>query len=216
MMSDTVSGTRKDAVLRQLRDEIVSRQLTPGTVLKDAEVAARLGVSITPVREAIGRLAAEGLIDTTPNRTRHVAHVTRQNVLDLMDVVQLLACAGFAWGVNHLGEAHIAALRLKCEDLDDNLRLGNLMAAATAAFSFTEIVISASDNRELHTHLDLVVTRVLRVLRLAPPGPIWRVWQDGLRQTLAHLEAGDPSAAISRYRRTHAEYRDSLLDASFD
>jgi DNA-binding transcriptional MocR family regulator len=55
--------TRREAVLRQLRREIVDGTLASGAVLKDAELAARLGVSITPVREALGQLAAEGLVD---------------------------------------------------------------------------------------------------------------------------------------------------------
>jgi len=65
----TMSGTVRTRCCDSF-GEIVSRRLLPGTVLKDAEVAARLGVSITPVREAIGQLAAEGLVDIAPNRTR--------------------------------------------------------------------------------------------------------------------------------------------------
>lgn len=48
--------TRREAVVRRLRQEIGSGELPAGTVLKDAELAARLGVSITPVREAITQL----------------------------------------------------------------------------------------------------------------------------------------------------------------
>ncbi|MDT7626694.1 MAG: hypothetical protein QOF99_7595, partial [Pseudonocardiales bacterium] len=59
-MPFVVPLTRREAVERQLREEIVSGTLPAGTVIKDAEVAARLGVSITPVREAIAQLAAEG------------------------------------------------------------------------------------------------------------------------------------------------------------
>ena len=87
---------RREAVARQLRAEILSGQLPPGTLLKDAELAARLGMSITPVREAITQLAAEGLVDISPNRTRKVAGLTLKSALDLVDVMELLACAGFA------------------------------------------------------------------------------------------------------------------------
>ena len=95
-MSYALAVTRKEAVLRQLRTEIVNGKLMPGTVLKDAEVAARVGLSITPVREAIAQLAAEGLIDVAPNRTRHVTHVTKKNALELVDVMTVLTCAGRA------------------------------------------------------------------------------------------------------------------------
>ena len=112
--------TRREAVARQLREEILSGQLLPGTLLKDAELAARLGMSITPVREAITQLAAEGLVDISPNRTRKVAGFTLKSALDLVDVMELLACAGFAAGTENLTDDHLArlgALHDRCRDL---------------------------------------------------------------------------------------------------
>src|SRR5919108_329940 len=82
-MSYAAPLPRREAVLRQLRQEIVSGELPAGTVIKDAEVAARLGVSITPIREAIAQLAAEGLIDLAPNRPRRVTRVTQKNALEV-------------------------------------------------------------------------------------------------------------------------------------
>src|SRR4051812_26697672 len=121
-MSYALAVTRKEAVLRQLRTEIVNGKLMPGTVLKDAEVAARVGLSITPVREAIAQLAAEGLIDVAPNRTRHVTHVTKKNAIELVDVMAVLACAGFEWGMNALTEEHLVTLRRQYEQFAESLR----------------------------------------------------------------------------------------------
>ncbi len=215
-MSPTVSGTRKDAVLRQLRDEIVSRRLVPGTVLKDADLAARLGVSITPVREAIGQLAAEGLVDISPNRTRHVTHVTQKNALELADVMAVLACAGFEWGVENLGPSQLETLRIKLAEFTENLAQGNLTAAGAAGADFSTTVIQASGNREIQTHIDLVVTRSLRVLALTAESQVWQVWLEGYRETLACLEAGDRPGAVARYRQLYAEYRECLQNLPFD
>src|ERR1700760_1060638 len=110
-MSYVVPPTRTAAVVQQLRNEIVTGELPPGTLIKDAELAARLGVSITPVREAIAQLSVEGLIDIAPNRTRHVTQVTQKNALELIDVMGVLACAGFEWGMDNLTENHIARSR---------------------------------------------------------------------------------------------------------
>jgi len=214
-MSYTLTGTRKDAVLRQLRDEIVSSRLTPGTVLKDAEVAARLGVSITPVREAIGQLTAEGLIDIAPNRTRQVTQVTRKNALDLVDVMSVLACAGFAWGVEKLTATQLAMLRLRYEEFAEYLRNGNSTAAAIAGTDFTTIVVLASGNRELQTHLELVVTRTMRMLSLTAQSQVWQIWLEGFRETLEFLENGDKMAAIGRYREIYREYRGCVQTLPF-
>lgn len=206
-MSQAVSGTRKDAVLRQLREEIITKQLLPGTILKDAAVAARLGVSITPVREAIGQLAAEGLIDIAPNRARRVTHVTQKSALELIDVLAVLCCAGFEWGAENFSASHLATLHLQFQEFDSNLRLGDLPGATTLGTGFSDTVILASGNRELQTHIDLIATRSLRVLALTEESKAWDIWRTGYRDTVKFLETGDKTAALARYRQIFVDYR---------
>src|SRR5919205_1584674 len=129
-MGFAVPLTRREAIVRQLRDEIVTGALSPGTVVKDAEVAARLGVSITPVREAIAQLAVEGLIDIAPNRIRRVTHVTQKNALELIDLMGLLACAGVEWGVENLTDTHLAQMRERLDEFVAGLGRGDVTAAA--------------------------------------------------------------------------------------
>ncbi|WP_214366514.1 GntR family transcriptional regulator [Pseudonocardia sp. H11422] len=215
-MSYAVPMTRREAVLRQLREEIVSGMLPAGTVIKDAEVAARLGVSITPIREAIAQLAAEGLIDIAPNRTRHVTRVTQKNALELIDVMQVLACAGFAWGVHNLTDSHLGRMRLRLDEFVGNLEQGNVTAAGAAGADFSTIAIMASGNRELQTHVDLVVARTLRLLALTADSDVWQVWIDGYRETLALLEADDRAGAVTRYRQIYRDYRDRVETLLFD
>lgn len=210
-MTYAVPITRREAVLRQLRQEIVAGDLTPGTLVKDAEIAARLGVSITPVREAIAQLAAEGLIDVAPNRSRRVTQVTQKNALELVDVMQVLACAGFEWGVELLTDAHLDRLRQRLTDFERELRAGNVTAASGAGADFSTVVISASGNRELQTHIDLLVTRTLRVLALTADSDVWTIWLTGYRDVLSLLEGGQRREAVDRYRQIYVEQR-ALLE----
>src|SRR5665811_1526815 len=112
-------------------------RLRAGTVLKDAEIAARLSISITPVREAIAQLIAEGLVVVATNRTRCVARLTLKSAFDLIDVMSVLACAGFEWGIPHLTDADMKQLRLRLEQLIENLGEGNVTAAASAGTDFS-------------------------------------------------------------------------------
>jgi DNA-binding GntR family transcriptional regulator len=128
-MAYAIPLTRREAVERQLRSEIVSGELPAGTVLKDAEIAARLGVSITPIREAIAQLAAEGLVDIVPNRTRRVTRVTQKNALELVDVMQVLACAGVECGVEHLTAAHREQMRTRLDEFVTALEHGDVTTA---------------------------------------------------------------------------------------
>lgn len=211
-MTFAIPLTRGAAVLKQLREEIVSGVLPPGTCVKDAELASRLGVSITPVREAIAQLAMEGLIDVAPNRTRHVTRVTRKSALELIDVMELLACAGVEWGLDRIGEAHLQQLRRELGTFEEALRTGDTAAASASGAAFSTVLISACGNRELQTHIDLVVARTLRVLALGAESDLWRVWLDGYRELLAMLERGDRAAAAERHRDIYRQYR-SLVEA---
>ncbi len=209
-MSYSLPLTRTEAIARHLREEIATGRLAPGTVIKDAELAERLGVSITPVREAIVLLSAEGLIDISPNRTRRVTDVSQKNALELIDVMCVLACAGVEWGVPNLTDADLGRMRQRLDELLAGLRSGDVGAATSAGADFSTTMISASGNRELQTHVDLVVTRMRRILGLTPESSHWQPWIDGYTEVLTLLEQGQPRAAIARYRQIYAEVRADL------
>jgi DNA-binding GntR family transcriptional regulator len=206
-MSYAVPPTRTAAVVRQLRNEIVSGELPPGTLIKDAELAARLGVSITPVREAIAQLSVEGLIDIAPNRTRHVTQVTQKNALELIDVMGVLACAGFEWGVENLTDTHLDLMRQRQKEFVEGLRSGNVLAATAAGADFSTVVILASGNRELQSMVDLVVARTTRILAQSAESELWSTWIAGHDEIIELLEVGDKRGAVERYKRIYVDYR---------
>ena len=213
MSAFEVPLTRREAVVQRLRQEIASGTLAPGTLLKDAELAARLGVSITPVREAITQLAAEGLVDISPNRTRKVAGFCLKLALEIVDVLELLACAGFERGVENLTDDHIARMRKRFTEYTEALKAGDVMTAGASGADFSTIVIMAGGNRELQSLVDLVVARSLRFQALGPDSPIWEPWVTGYRETLELLEAGERERAVARYRRIYVEYRDAVEES---
>lgn len=199
--------TRSDAILRQLREEIVTGTLPPDTVIKDAEVAARLGVSITPVREAVARLITEGLVSPGPARTRRVTRVTRKNALDLVRVMEVLACAGVAWGVPRLTLDDIALMRRRLDESAAAIDVGDVTTAAEAGADISTIMITASGNREIQPLVDLVVARTVRLLALTPDSGAWRIWRDAHDEIITHLEQGRPDAAVDRYRAAYGDFR---------
>jgi DNA-binding GntR family transcriptional regulator len=75
-----------------LRQRIVEGTLLPGSRLQDLQLAAELGVSRTPVREALLRLVREGLVTSDPNRGFFVAPLSREEVLEIYPIVWVLEC----------------------------------------------------------------------------------------------------------------------------
>lgn len=87
----TRSLTSAERALHALRELILGGDLTPGARLGEVELAERLGVSRTPVREALSRLAAEGIVEIQPNRGARVATWTvteLEGVFDLRSVIE--------------------------------------------------------------------------------------------------------------------------------
>jgi DNA-binding GntR family transcriptional regulator len=195
--------------------EIVTGLLPPGTLLKDAEIAARLGLSITPVREAISHLAAEGLIDIAPNRSRRVTRVTEKNALELIDVMGILACAGFDRGAVNLTSTDLELLRDILLDMETHLRAGDRGAGSAAAARFSAVIILASGNRELQTLVDLVVARTVRLNAMYSTDASWMIWVEGYRETLELLNADDLSGASDRYRQIFDQVRQHLEQFAF-
>ena len=82
--------SKADLVHRRLREEIQLGELAPGTPLSELSLVERTGASRTPVREALRRLAAEGLVDLVPRQGARVSRVSLQSVRDLFDFRSLL------------------------------------------------------------------------------------------------------------------------------
>src|ERR1700730_14446555 len=79
-------GTKAEAVYQELRRRILSSVILPGSMLSQEALAVQLGVSITPLREALRRLETEGLVKTLAHRTMTIPPLTRKEVRELYAV----------------------------------------------------------------------------------------------------------------------------------
>jgi DNA-binding GntR family transcriptional regulator len=133
---------RVDEAYRQLRREILGGKLPPGTALQEAEVASRLGVSRTPVREALARLASEALVEIAPRRA---ARVTSWRPEDEDEVYELrILLEGYA--------AEVATRQAGADDIAELERLCE-RAAALLAEPELDVVAFAENSRAFHQRL---------------------------------------------------------------
>ena len=116
----------RDDVYRRLRDAIVDGTFEPGEQLKDLELAAWLGVSRTPVREALLRLAQSGLVLAQPGRSTAVSTLDSREIRDARDVVAAMHEVAVREAVAGLTEADLAAMR------DANRRFAAALSPATS------------------------------------------------------------------------------------
>ncbi|WP_341995354.1 GntR family transcriptional regulator [Microbacterium sp. LWH7-1.2] len=133
-----------DEVYARLGEAIIDGRLAPGERLRDQELAEWLGVSRTPVREALQRLERAGLVEVSPHRYTRVSHPNQQN-----DTIELVAFnMGLAVRMAS-ARADAEALEAALERLDDVIaasRANDAEALAVASHAFFSVVTRASGN----------------------------------------------------------------------
>ncbi len=115
---ETLVKNASAAATELIRTAIVDGRLAPGQRLKEEELARELGISRTPIREALLVLQAEGLVDATPNRGATVRAHTAQDLDDLYQLRALLEGFAARQAATRLSEEELAALRASCERFD--------------------------------------------------------------------------------------------------
>ncbi|MDF3312144.1 GntR family transcriptional regulator [Rhodococcus sp. T2V] len=193
--------TRGEAVVQRLRLEIISGDLPPGEPIKDAELAQRLGVSITPIREAVAQLISEGLVEALPNKRRRVMALSMERATELMDVFGVLLVAALRRAVGHLGAAQLAAMRAAVNQMDSAGRANDAPRSAQAVDAFIGELLAAAGNREIEAVVQGIAARSHRMLSAEPGSPLWSMWPTAFAAVTTQLEADDADGAVERLER---------------
>ncbi|HET8672941.1 MAG TPA: GntR family transcriptional regulator [Thermoleophilaceae bacterium] len=108
--SARTGGSTRAQVYMQLRDAIVAAELRPGQQLSENELAATLGVSRTPIREALVRLVDDRLVEIVPQLGTFVSLISEQGVRDAQFVREALECAAVRLAAERASKADVEAL----------------------------------------------------------------------------------------------------------
>jgi DNA-binding GntR family transcriptional regulator len=156
----------RDDVHRRLRDAIVDGTLSPGEQLRDQEVAAWLGVSRTPVREALLRLQQAGLVAALPGRSTTVASLDSKAARDAQAVVASMHELAVREAVGQLTPDDLARMRDANARFEAALKAGDADAALDADDELHGIPVAAAGNPALAAVLDQFTPVLRRVERL--------------------------------------------------
>jgi len=172
----------RDDVHRRLRDAIVDGTLAPGEQLKDVELAAWLGVSRTPVREALLRLAEAGLVVAHPGRSTVVSSLDARAVRDARDVVAAMHEVAVREAVGSFTEDDLEAMRAANRRFAAAIEAGEVDAALRADDDFHGVPIAVAANQALIAVLEQFtpVVRRAELLRFSS--------RDGAKSVKRHYE----------------------------
>ena len=139
----------RDVVFQTLRQAILNGKLQPGERLLEIHLARQLGVSRTPVREAIHKLEQENLVVTIPRRGAVVAQITRSDLEDVLEVRSALEELALRKACRNMTDAQLSLLWKAAEEFEECIRREDLIASAQADVRFHQIISEATGNRRL-------------------------------------------------------------------
>ncbi|MGW0335370.1 GntR family transcriptional regulator [Streptomyces sp. NPDC003011] len=137
----------RDRAYAAIRDAIVAGGIEPGAVVKDAELAERLGLSRAPVREAFARLVDEGLLESKPQSYTRVTPVVAADVRDAAAVVGAMHELVTRVAVPRLSAADVEAMRAANERFAAAVRAGDVDTALHADDELHDVLVRVSGNR---------------------------------------------------------------------
>ena len=141
--------TLSQRVYEHLREEILSDRLPPGTELSEVALSKELAISRGPIREAMGRLAAEGLIKVRPRRRAEVRSLTPQELIDAYEVREALEVLAVRLAVPRVTEADLARLDQLIERMADHAKANAIGDFFAANVEFHETLCELSGNKKL-------------------------------------------------------------------
>lgn len=198
-----------------LRDYLRSGKVTWGEPLREAALAARLGVSRTPVREALARLASEGFIEAH-GRSFTVPSLTSEDLDDIYDLRLLLETEAVRQAAARSDpDRGIAKVRRALEQTRAAYERGDAEGFIAANSRFRSAWLAMVRNRRLVRTVLFYAdhVRALALLTLGDPGRQKLVLR-GMEDILAALERHDASSAIEAMRRYLSISRSAMLQAA--
>ncbi len=188
-------GETTAKVERVLRAAIVGLDFQPGEFIDKALVCARLGVSRFPVSEALGRLAAEGLVEILPQRGTRAARIRLSEIVEAMLIRRALEAAVAAMAADRLSDALIAALDENLEAQAAAVRRGDRPGFYALDLVFHEILVDGLGLARVSAVIEASRGNVDRVRRLLSSPRRHAVTLSEHRAIVAAIRARDAEAA---------------------
>ena len=139
----------RDVVFNTLREAILHGELQPGERLMEISLANRLGVSRTPVREAIRKLELEGLVIMVPRKGAQVAKITEKDLNDVLEVRMGLEELAMRFACERIDEEQLKKIADAANVFEKLMESNDITALAQADVRFHELIYDATQNKRL-------------------------------------------------------------------
>jgi DNA-binding GntR family transcriptional regulator len=156
-------STLSERAYAEIRGGIVRGDLGPGQRIRDTDIARQLGVSRTPVREALRRLEDEGLVETVPGSATRVTPLDRRAITETFPIVAALHGLAARLGAGALDAGHLEEMEAANRERAAALRAGRVDEAIDADDRFHAVLVRAAASQELEREIARLMPRIRRL-----------------------------------------------------
>ena len=212
-MTESKKASRVDDAYERLREEILENRMPPGFQAPEPEIALRLGMSRTPVREALLRLEAEGLVELIPRRGARVLPISTEDMSEIYEILTALEPeAAAALARKKLDKKDLKVLEASCDDMEAALAAGDLEGWASADNRFHRKLLRLHGNQRMSTFVRTMCDQAHRVRMIT-----LRLREIPKRSTVEHreilscIQKGDAEGARTTFRKHRERSAKELL-----
>lgn len=201
----------RDVVFKKLRRAILLEELKAGERLTEIRLADRLGVSRTPIREAMRKLELEGLVVMVPRRGAVVAKISEKNLRDVLEIRRVLdmLCARLA--CERMSEEAKEKLNTACQDFEEAVKSGDLRDVAQKDVALHNIIIEATGNLTLQQMLDNLAEQMYRYrVKYLKDDSQYQTLSREHRAICKSIMSGDQKTAV-RLAKEHIDNQETAI-----
>jgi len=152
----------REIVYEELKMEILTGKIKPGTRMMEVELAEEMGVSRTPIREAIRKLEKEGLVVIEPRRGAYASQISTKDMVDILEVRQDMEGLAAYFAATRMSEGQKRKLMETSEAYNNAVAGGNMSEMISNDTRFHHIIVESCGNKILQQMVEQLQELVLR------------------------------------------------------
>ena len=152
----------REMVYEELKMQILKGSIIPGTRMMEVELAEEMGVSRTPIREAIRKLEKEGLVTIEPRRGAYASMISTEDMVEILEVRQDLEGLAAYFAADRMTKGQMEELKQVSNSYNEAVRQGNMEAMIKHDTRFHHIIVESCRNKILVQMIEQLQELVLR------------------------------------------------------
>lgn len=152
----------REMVYEELKIQILTGQIVPGTRMMEVDLAEEMGVSRTPIREAIRKLEKEGLVTIEPRRGAYASMISTQDMVEILEVRQDLEGLAAYFAATRMSPVEMEELKEIADKYNDAVKSGNMKELIRYDTQFHRLIVDSCNNKILVNMVEQLQELVLR------------------------------------------------------